>query len=108
MSELSEYIEAHLPDGWTLSNLIYMETNSYQANICDGEHVSVGTGETMEEALLAAGSKAEMGVTVGRLAMLSQSIKLLRKEQDKLENGQSNLLVSLGLSKPKPKIARRL
>src|SRR5215469_15746638 len=107
MSELKEYIDAHIPDGWTLSNLIHMDT-SYQANICDGDHVAIGTGETMEEALLSAGSKAENGVVVGRLAMLAETMKHFRKEQDKLEGSGSNLLVSLGLSKPKPKIARRL
>lgn len=107
MSELSDYIEAHLPDGWKLSNLFDLD-HGFQANICDGERVAVGTGETMEEALLAAGSKAENHITVGRLAMISESLKLFRKEQDKLENGQSNLLMSLGLAKPKPKIARRI
>jgi hypothetical protein len=107
VSELSEYIEAHIPDGWKLSNLFDLSPG-YQANICDGERVAIGTGDTMEEALLSAGTKAENHITVGRLAMISESMKLFRKEQDKIEGNNSNLLNSLGLSKPKPKIARRL
>ena len=59
-------IELYLPAGWTLSNLIAFDAG-WQANIKDTEHVAVGTGESIEEALLDAREKALAHNYTGRL-----------------------------------------
>src|SRR5262245_56355669 len=104
MSELQEYMQSHIPEGWIVTHLINLAESDWQANIENGEHVSVGTGTTPEEALLIAGSKAEQGVYVGRLASLAA---MNRAESRRIEG--EGLLAALGLAKPKPKIvmARR-
>jgi hypothetical protein len=102
MSDLQEYLQSHVPDGWNVTHLIYLEPE-WQANVCNGEHVSIGTGASPEEALLIAGSKAEQGMFVGRLASLTAMYK---NEERKIEG--SGLLAALGLAKPKPKVVRRV
>lgn len=66
MTDLSAYFAKLLPEGWRVSNLISLDPE-WQANISDGEWVAVGTGESMEEAISAAGAKALDGKFSGRL-----------------------------------------
>lgn len=103
MSDLTDYLQSHIPEGWTVTHLIKLE-DEWQANISDDEHVSVGTGTTPEEALLVAGSKAEQGVYVGRLA----SLAAMNRHEDERSQQAGGLLAALGLEKPKVKITRRI
>ncbi len=103
MSDLLEYMQSHIPEHWFISNLINLEPE-WQANICDGEHVAVGTGATPEEALLMAGTKAEEGVYIGRLASLE---RLYAHEAKKVDG--NDLLSLLGMAPAKkPPIQRRM
>lgn len=88
-------IHSHLPEGWTLSNLIFLDPN-WQANIADGEGVVVATGETIEESLTNAKVKAYEGKYVGKFKF----------EHADNSPTYSNLAERLGLI-PKTTIRRR-
>lgn len=98
-----EEIVAILPEYWNLSNLINLKPG-WQANIADDEHVAIGTGATIEDALLSAATKANEGIYIGRLAHLER--RLVETEETSAE-GQS-LLQKLGLGKPKQPFERRI
>jgi hypothetical protein len=85
-------------DFWELTHLIKLGPTDWQANICDGEHVAVGTGRTMTEAVVAAHEKAESGIFVGRLYHLGPIERHSLDLPDLLRN----------LLPPKPTINRRI
>ena len=63
-----EQIEAILPNGWCLSNLIALD-DGWQVNVKDDEHVVVAIADTIELALYEAAYKAENHDYLGRLYM---------------------------------------
>lgn len=62
---LHSHLHSHLPEGWVLSNLIYLDPE-WQVNIRDDEGVIVATGASIEESLHNATVKAYEGTYVGR------------------------------------------
>ena len=95
---IASQIASHLPEGWALHNLIYIDPD-WQVNICDGEWVVVATGETIEDALAAASAKTlDESQYIGRLACLDR----LRSAEPR-DNG---LLAMLGLVQEQPKMRR--
>jgi hypothetical protein len=67
---IHENFEDYIPVGWHVSNLIF--DNEWQANICDDEHVAIGTGKSIEEALGNAGLNAINYKFVGKLFSLGR------------------------------------
>lgn len=86
------------PEGWALHNLVNLEPG-WQVNLCDGEHIAIGTGDTPDDAMIAAECKIDCGEFVGRLH------GLVRAREDK---APSSLLQSLGLLKQREPINRRI
>lgn len=83
---------------WRLTLLTELSQGSYQANICDGEHVAIGTGSTMQMAIIAAGYRAIDGDYAGRLFHLTP----FREPTLNLQSLMRNLIP------PKPTITRRI
>lgn len=86
------------PPGWSLTHLIWLDPD-WQVNICDGEHVAIGTGDTPYDAIISASSKAEDGAFAGRLAWLDKKLYEPTVGLD--------VLATLGLTPPKKTYLRR-
>ena len=98
---ITEAITASLPPDWALCNLIHIDPE-WQVNICDGEHVVVATGSTIEDAFVSATIKTTDSANYfGRLFSLG-------RVYDRSEaSPYSALAEALGFA-PKPiKIRRR-
>lgn len=65
MSSLFITLHNQIPEGFHLSNLIFLDPE-WQANIADDEGVIVATGESIEDALINASLKALSGTYVGK------------------------------------------
>lgn len=93
-------IQALLPPDWHISNLIFLEPD-WQVNICDGEYVVIGTGNTIEEAIVTAATNTQDPAKyIGRLFSLG---RLKLDEPSKPEDYSTGSLFDiLGFTKPKP------
>lgn len=96
---IEEQFAELLPESWQLSNLVFLNPE-WQVNATDGEYVVVATGLSITEALDNAYLKVDAGIYIGRLALLDR----IHREP---VVGTLDLR-SLGLSRPKPKIERRI
>lgn len=67
-----DYINAFLPQGFWLSNLINLEPG-WQVNLSDENGIVVGTGASIEEALEACRSKAAAHEYIGRFKLPESS-----------------------------------
>lgn len=101
MGSILDSITPHLPEGWHLSNLIFLDPD-WQVNISNDEHIIVGTGDDPESALAHAASKTDdPSKYLGRLFSLPR--------YDEPEDGRGeSLLARLGLVKKREAITRRV
>lgn len=97
---ISTALTTYLPPDWSLSNLIRLDPDGWQANISDGEWVITATGETPDEAIqIAAQRSADERYYTRRLFHLPP-----RFEEPSAEG--ADLLARLNLL-PKPEPIRR-
>ena len=97
-----EELENLLPFSWSLTCLTFLDPE-WQVIIKDDEHVALATGETIEDALTNAASKALNHIYVGRLFSLGRAYH----EPTEPASAKS-LLQSLGLAKPEQPLTRRI
>lgn len=91
---MEEALDAYLPDGWSIANIINLRPG-WQANICDGTNIVIGSGETIDEAIANACDRTIDEACHRRLFSIP------------LPPPKPGLAARLGFSAPQPRITRR-
>ena len=103
MTDLLNDLLTFLPEDWSLANLINLEPG-WEVIIKDDEHVAVGTGDTVEEALESASSKAFNGEFLGRLITAPRYLG----DKPSYKSSSNDLLSRIGMKPKPPTFARRV